>query len=106
MFKGYPTPKKDHFVQGQTQGKSAEPLARGLSKRRWPATETHAMPLPKIDRAAVICAPGRWPSGYGMVARQLSAMGVEAEAVMGDSPELNPGPTDCVVRMRCNGICG
>lgn len=28
------------------------------------------------------------------------------EIFMGDSPELNPGPNDCVVRMRCNGICG
>lgn len=28
------------------------------------------------------------------------------EIFMGTSPELNPGPTDCVVRMRCNGICG
>ncbi|SMR50489.1 unnamed protein product [Zymoseptoria tritici ST99CH_1E4] len=25
---------------------------------------------------------------------------------MNDSPELQPGPNDCVVRMRCNGICG
>lgn len=25
---------------------------------------------------------------------------------MGSSPPLQPGPTDCVVRMRCNGICG
>ncbi|KAF2163757.1 hypothetical protein M409DRAFT_68332 [Zasmidium cellare ATCC 36951] len=28
------------------------------------------------------------------------------EIFMGTSPELNPGPSDCVVRMRCNGICG
>lgn len=28
------------------------------------------------------------------------------EIFMGDSPPLNPGPNDCVVRMRCNGICG
>ncbi|EME83328.1 uncharacterized protein MYCFIDRAFT_39289 [Pseudocercospora fijiensis CIRAD86] len=28
------------------------------------------------------------------------------EIFMADSPELQPGPNDCVVRMRCNGICG
>ena len=28
------------------------------------------------------------------------------EIFMGTSPELNPGPDDCIVRMRCNGICG
>jgi L-iditol 2-dehydrogenase len=28
------------------------------------------------------------------------------EIFMRDSPELQPGPNDCVVRMRCNGICG
>lgn len=28
------------------------------------------------------------------------------EIFMGTSPELTPGTTDCVVRMRCNGICG
>lgn len=28
------------------------------------------------------------------------------EIFMGDSPPLNPRPTDCIVRMRCNGICG
>ncbi|GIZ42048.1 hypothetical protein CKM354_000532800 [Cercospora kikuchii] len=28
------------------------------------------------------------------------------EIFMGSSPPLQPGPTDCVVRMRCNGICG
>ncbi|KAK4626960.1 L-arabinitol 4-dehydrogenase [Fulvia fulva] len=28
------------------------------------------------------------------------------EIFMGTSPELNPGPDECIVRMRCNGICG
>lgn len=28
------------------------------------------------------------------------------EIFMGTSPPLDPGPNDCVVRMRCNGICG
>ncbi|CAK3754190.1 L-arabinitol 4-dehydrogenase [Lecanosticta acicola] len=28
------------------------------------------------------------------------------EIFVGPSPELNPGADDCVVRMRCNGICG
>lgn len=25
---------------------------------------------------------------------------------MSDSPALAPGPDECIVRMRCNGICG
>lgn len=28
------------------------------------------------------------------------------EIYMGDSPALAPGPDECIVRMRCNGICG
>jgi L-iditol 2-dehydrogenase len=28
------------------------------------------------------------------------------EIFMRDSPDLEPKANDCVVRMRCNGICG
>jgi hypothetical protein len=28
------------------------------------------------------------------------------EIYMGDSPELDPKPYECIVHVRCNGICG
>jgi hypothetical protein len=28
------------------------------------------------------------------------------EIFVAESPALNPGPGDCIVHVRCNGICG
>jgi L-iditol 2-dehydrogenase len=28
------------------------------------------------------------------------------EIYMGESPELDPKPHECIVHVRCNGICG
>jgi L-iditol 2-dehydrogenase len=28
------------------------------------------------------------------------------EIFMGESPELDPKPYECIVHIRCNGICG